>query len=324
MRTEGRDAAIPAPFGRREGRSEGSVGLAAPTPRRQEPPFEHNNRTPHSALRTPHSAFCPPHSALRTCRAFTMIEIAISLAVIGFALVAIIGVLPIGMNVQKDNREDTIINQDATVFMNAIRNGAQGLDDLTNYVMAITNTWTQYYLNMGVANGPHQYGYTTTNSFNTGSQYPLINGFRIVGLLSTPKYVFLGGFCYSNHVVAYVRSISGAASDKFPQNNPSMQDLAFSYRLTSEVIPCWTNYFDPSWGSQVVNNLSNNLHDVRLYFRWPLQSQGRVGQTAQSFRALAGGFILETNEFGFARSNPNQPSPYDLYFFQPQSYVNAQ
>ena len=81
-------------------------------------------------------------SRSRARRAFTMIEIAISLAVIGFALVAIIGVLPIGMNVQKDNREETIINQDATVFMDAIRNGAQGLDDLTNYVMAITNDVT--------------------------------------------------------------------------------------------------------------------------------------------------------------------------------------
>jgi type II secretory pathway pseudopilin PulG len=68
-----------------------------------------------------------------------MIEIAISLAVIGFALVAIIGVLPLGMEVQKENREETIINQDATMFMEAIRNGAQGMDDLTNYVYAITN-----------------------------------------------------------------------------------------------------------------------------------------------------------------------------------------
>ena len=41
--------------------------------------------------------------------AFTMMEIAISLAVIGIALVAIIGVLPIGMNVQQTNREETIV-----------------------------------------------------------------------------------------------------------------------------------------------------------------------------------------------------------------------
>ena len=66
--------------------------------------------------------------------AFTMIEIAISLAVIAFALVAIIGVLPTGMNVQKDNREDTIINQDGPYWLEAIRNGSRGLDYLTNYV----------------------------------------------------------------------------------------------------------------------------------------------------------------------------------------------
>ena len=73
-----------------------------------------------------------------------MIEIAISLAVIGFALVAIIGILPIGMSLQKDNQQETIINQDASVFLSAIRSGAQGLDYLTNYVIGITNYLVQY------------------------------------------------------------------------------------------------------------------------------------------------------------------------------------
>src|SRR6185369_11296057 len=73
--------------------------------------------------------------------AFTLIEIAISLAIIAFALVAIIGVLPIGLNVQRDNREETIINHDATMIMDAMRSGARGFDDLTNYVIAITNYW---------------------------------------------------------------------------------------------------------------------------------------------------------------------------------------
>src|SRR3974390_3555060 len=76
----------------------------------------------------------------KSTAAFTMIEIAITLAVIGFALAAIVGVLPLGMKVQKQNREETIINQDVTVLMDAIRSGAMGLDDLTNYVLAITNT----------------------------------------------------------------------------------------------------------------------------------------------------------------------------------------
>ena len=64
---------------------------------------------------------------------------------------AIIGVLPLGMNVQRDNREATVINQDATFFIEAIRNGARGMDDLTNYVYAITNYWTEY--ENGVTNG---------------------------------------------------------------------------------------------------------------------------------------------------------------------------
>src|ERR1700761_7875281 len=88
----------------------------------------------------------------RGARAFTMIEIAIAIGVIAFALVAIIGILPRGLNVQKDNREDNIVNQDANFFMQAIRTGAvmtndprdgltmpyaPSLDFLTNYVMGI-------------------------------------------------------------------------------------------------------------------------------------------------------------------------------------------
>src|SRR6476660_3300331 len=52
---------------------------------------------------------------------FTMVEIAIAVAVIAFALVAIIGILPAGLQVQKENREDTLMAQDGTYFMEAIR-----------------------------------------------------------------------------------------------------------------------------------------------------------------------------------------------------------
>jgi type II secretory pathway pseudopilin PulG len=262
-----------------------------------------------------------------------MIEIAVSLAIIGFALVAIIGVLPYGMNVQKDNREETIINQDFTVFINAIRNGAQGLDDLTNYVMAITNEVWLYTDGAVGRNFVGRYGYTLTNS-STSPQFPLTNGFRIVGLLSTPKYLpyktrTQTGFL-SNNVVAYVRSMSGPANEKFPQISQSMQDLAFSYLMTSEVVPYWTNYYDQSWTnyaafppnspeyvarhdySMITSNVQANLHDLRLLFRWPLRSQGKTGQGGQSFRTLVSGQLLQTNDIG-----------YPLYFFQPRTYVKA-
>src|SRR5205823_11396876 len=171
-------------------------------------------------------------------RAFTMIEIAISLAVIGFALVAIIGILPVGMNVQKENRQETIINQDAHVLMNVIRNGEQGVDDLTNSVLAITNFQSLYDQN-GTAQGsrPQQLGYTFSNGFGG---FKINNGFRIAGILSTPKFTPFPskpGWINSNYVVAYVRSMSGPAQEKFPQNNADVLDLAFNYRVVTEVVP---------------------------------------------------------------------------------------
>jgi hypothetical protein len=177
------------------------------------------------------------------------------------------------------------------------------------------------------------YGYTVSNSsgMNSGPQYPLINGSRILGLLSTPKYVFwstakpaASGY-YSNNVVAYMRSMSGPAYEKYPQNNPAVQDFAFCYRMTSEVVPYGTNYYNPAWTlldtnyAAVVNNLSNNLHDVRLTFRWPLRSNGQLGPGGQAFRTLVGGQLLPTFEPTYPTNNP----AYNLYFFQPRTYMKA-
>lgn len=61
-------------------------------------------------------------------RGFTMVEIAIALGVIAFALVAIIGILPTGLQTHRDVREDTIVNQDARVLIEAIRSGGRDLD----------------------------------------------------------------------------------------------------------------------------------------------------------------------------------------------------
>ena len=84
---------------------------------------------------------------LRGRGGFTMIELAICLGIIAFALVAIIGVLPIGINVQKDNREETIINQDGMYWMEAIRSGATGINDLADHVafIEIRNSNSQVY-----------------------------------------------------------------------------------------------------------------------------------------------------------------------------------
>lgn len=287
-----------------------------------------------------------------------MIEIAISLAIIGFALVAIIGILPTGMNVQKANRQETIINQDATIWLDAIRNGARGLDDLTNYVLAITNVQVQYQTN-GTVVGSHVWAYTVTNSIlDTGPSpipFPLTNGFRIVGLLSTPRFTpanSLGDF-FSNHLIAVVRSMSGPASEKFPQTNSVVQDLGLSYRLICEVNPYSTNYFNPLWTNftqqvlppsnpgtpeypayqaevlrrsnymRLVWAYQTNLHDLRLTFRWPLLPNGDVPGSAsrQSYRTLVSGAILNTNDWLDWANGVAIPLT-NLYFFQPRTFVS--
>ena len=265
-----------------------------------------------------------------------MIEIAISLAVIGFALVAIIGIMPTAMQTQKDNRQETIINQDASIWLDAIRNGALGLDDLTNYVFAITNYSTTY--SDSGAPSTINYGYTLTNSDVTPS-FPIITGARIIGLLGTPRYVDAstqGTRRYvSNYVVAFVRSMSGAASEKFPQTNTEAQTLSFNYRVSVEVADAtyydaqWTNYTaisdtnSPLYQERlryynVSRNLQANLHDLRLVFRWPLFNNNTIGNGKQTYRTMVGGYLMQTNDGGYPSGVSN------LFYFQPRNYVKAQ
>jgi type II secretory pathway pseudopilin PulG len=81
----------------------------------------------------------------RSVEAFTMIEIAIALGVIAFALIAIIGILPTGLQTERDNREETIINQDARLLLEAIRSGGRDVtSDIGSYVVGIDEDGTDY------------------------------------------------------------------------------------------------------------------------------------------------------------------------------------
>jgi hypothetical protein len=260
-----------------------------------------------------------------------MIEIAISLAIIGFAMVAIIGILPTGMNAQRDNRQETIINQDASVLVDAVRNGERGLDDLTNYVVGITN-YARDYSRAGVGGPPIVWGYSvrgsTLNGTPSNPQFPLTNGYSIVGLLSTPKILpHPSGVGYmSNHIVAVFRSLSGPASEKPPQLNPTMQELALTYRLVADVSGYSTNFFDPSATNYTIAGLSTNdissrsnyvitvrsmqtnLHDLRLTFLWPMLPSGKIGSGRQVYRTMVAGHYT------------NDPPGSPFFFFQPRTF----
>lgn len=274
--------------------------------------------------------------------AFTIIEIALCLGIIGFALVAIIGALPTGLNVQKFNREQTIIDSDATVWMDAIRSGARGYDDLTNYVIAITNQWTTYTFNgpgpewggIGVPGSSGADWYTVSGS--SEPPFALTNGGAIIGLLSTPKWTapFFGrsGTFQSNYMIAYVRAFSGAEVDKPPQNNATILSDAFIYRMIVENFPyaavdtnafCMDCITDTNGltASQMAARLNlayeewllqTNSQDFRLRFRWPVLPNGEIPSYGQAtFRQMAMGQMTNYSING-------QP----LYFVQPS--INGQ
>lgn len=233
---------------------------------------------------------------------FTMVEIAICLAVIGFALVAIIGVLPTGMQVQRENREETLINQDGAYFMEAIRSGARGLDDLTNYVTEIRVT----------EGAVDPTGLVVPVGSPVVCPDQTISGTNIIGALSTPQLWPPIPDCLPPNRGVYrtqakVRSISGAAAEKGDTNT-----ITFEYILTSEIMPFQA--IDPAIITNYPQlNLQRNLYEVRLTFRWPLLINGTVGNGRKVFRSMISG-NFDTNEMGYffdggsyARSGTNAP-----------------
>jgi type II secretory pathway pseudopilin PulG len=257
----------------------------------------------------------------KSSHGFTMVEIAFSLAIVAFALVAIMGVLPTGMTVQKDNREDTLINNDGAFWTEALRSGSRGLDDLTNYVEQIdisnklgTTTWVAAWLP----------GSSNPNRLFTGEQ--------IVGLLSTAKYTNTGAQILSNSVIARVRAINGPAVDKSKLTN----EFVFRYQLESEVTPVYPapvytsdkktayKYWIQNgklWGESLGDadaayhlNVATNLHNLRLTLRWPVFEQGNtwgVGRNHRTLVSLINGqtrwTTQDTNEnrIVYMRAHPN-------------------
>ncbi len=273
-----------------------------------------------------------------------MMEVAISLAIIGFALIAIIGVLPIGMNVQQDNRQETVIGEDANVLIEDLRNGALGANDLTNYIYAITNNWAEINPITGVViPGSNSYTFSASspiaaNTYPPGiaipaNAQPLTNAANILGVLSTPEFTDLAGnpladiyrnTYVSNHIDAYVYSISGPAVNKPPQDNTLMQQDAFGYRIyvvnagasinTNEIL-------GPANGALTSAEIQlwSSLHELRMTFLWPQLPNGKLGSGHQTFRASIAGQLVH-QPFLF-----NSPVFYNtnFYVYQSQSFTNS-
>ena len=253
------------------------------------------------------------HNAGR--RGFTMVEIALCLGIIAFAMVAIVGVLPTGLTVQRENREDTIINRDGAYFLEAIRSGSEGLDDLTNFVESITISSRKFPFRVEDGTAPENY----TNGVPQGNARRFISGYHIIGLLSRPKYHFApDGALWMSTVTAQVKGLNGRALDR----SETIEDMAFRYNMVCEVTP-FTNV--PPALNLVENvpvnllqitNMSHNLYDVRLTMRWPVferNGANTFGRRRATFRTLAAGEMIVTNSPALAG---------DFYFIQPSLYTS--
>jgi len=243
-----------------------------------------------------------------------MIEIALSLAIIGFALVTIVGLLPQGLNTQRDNREDTIISQDSAYYLEAVRGGARGLDFLTNYIDYIrieSNGWDNVTTNIY---------YSRTNNPKR-NQFPLTNGESVVHLLCTLKYSTLathdvtGTLTNTMRVYAYARALTGSAVQQGAVATNDM--MSFSYLIRPEVTRFFGGISPQSTNTNAfalagltseetqevfdrkdqISHLTNDLYEVRLRFYWPLLPNGNLGPRWSDYRALISGKLDQDGVF---------------------------
>jgi type II secretory pathway pseudopilin PulG len=194
--------------------------------------------------------------------AFTMVEIAIALGIIGFALVAIIGILPAGLQVQRDNKEDTIINQEGAYFMEAIRNGAQDMGHLEGLIE---------FVEVREING----GNIVVPKFT-----PMPND--LVSYLSRPSDLAL-----PNNEPVEVRAVMRPSAGSAAENS----EVGFRYQVVVRNV-AFTNSATNFRSPPVAAQLPNHLREIRLEFRWPVLPGNKVGAGRQVFRSLISGTLV--------------------------------
>ena len=144
-----------------------------------------------------------------------------------------------------------------------------------------------------------------------------------VGLIGGTVYGGAAVFS-TNAVYAYVRAISGNATEKAPQNNADVRGDAFAYRIVVETLP--VGWIDNAGILTSASDrvLTKNLADVRLLCRWPLKeafassppsdlSRPAVGNSRMTFRTQVSGLIVQQGNNSFPGVS--------FYFAQPKYYA---
>lgn len=266
----------------------------------------------------------PLRAARPSGRAFTLVEIVLSLAIVAIALVAIIGVLPIGLRVQSDNQEESIISADAAIWMEAFRNGAQGASYFDPNPNKLENPPPVPLFNIHEIKVQRVVRRLSTDQVLTDDTIYLDEFQRdneLIGLLSRPKYQFdRAADVYTNWIVyADVRALNGNMADLAAD-----MDFAFKYRLSPELVPLLgvsPNHLqttDASGAFVPLPILETNLFELRLNFQWPLvvgQGGGYQAQTRFE-KSLTFRTIISGQQLILAHPDTSEL----LYFVQPRQY----
>ncbi|MBM3847169.1 MAG: type II secretion system protein [Verrucomicrobia bacterium] len=198
---------------------------------------------------------------------FTLLEIAVSLAVIGFAIVAVLGVLPSGLNIQRDTRERTIVTQDAAYIIEAIRRGSMDtLSAQTNLVNRVDDMHIiTIFQNL-----------QTTDSYRVNRDW-FPNDGEFIKRLAEPIRSY--GPLSQISVRVLMRSLTGSAAEQ--GGNADYDRIMFKYYLTAEVVPVTSvdesvvydsAALDPlerSYRDGQMRSMTNNLSELRLKISWP-------------------------------------------------------
>ena len=173
--------------------------------------------------------------------------------------------------------------------MEAIRNGAQGIQDLPDHVEKMFDD-----------GGPIP-----------ANQFDLTH--KIIGLLSRPKFLTSGPGPRPGPgpTRAEVWAISGPATSK----GAKAKDFGFKYLLTSEIAPINTIGLPPGAPTpekadlDALQEQQNHLHEIRLTFRWPVLGTTvgtavRTGPGRLVFRSLVSGTYTNNGNYYYFLPRP--------------------
>ena len=230
-----------------------------------------------------------------------MIEIALALAVIAFGLVAIIGFLPFGLGVQRENKDDTLIDHDARMFLRFIRMepdvpiDPETLHRLWTYIIpdkdGIRKVWVTNVFNVYEKESGQLKGSQVTQGYVCEVISPLVGPISrdlpqvlmadllklrpFVGQIEVDTNANLLKIIVTR-LTLYIRAGAGSAFDKYPQTDPAVTEMGFKYLLVRETTPVVSKWQLESQAQ---------LYDVRFSFAWPVYPNGTVGYGRRVYRA---------------------------------------